>query len=80
MIPGLSTLKTWALAGLGALSAVLFGWGQYQKRKRIEDEHEDVQNAQRVERQDAEITTAGLVDEAKTSKEAEKINIVDHFQ
>jgi len=80
MIPGLSKLKSWAMGALAIIAGLAVAWGLHQKNRRIEDEHEDVQNAQRVERQDAEITTAGLVDEAKTSKEAEKINIVDHFQ
>lgn len=80
MIPGLSTLKTWAMALLAGLAALATIFGLYQKNRRIQDEHEDVQNAQMVERQDAKITTDGMVDEAKTRDEVKGKSISEHFR
>lgn len=80
MIPGISTLKNWGLALLAGLAALAAIFGVYQKNRRIADEHEDIENAQRVERQDACITTEGIVDEAKTRDEVNSKSISEHFR
>lgn len=80
MISGLSTLKTWGLVALGFIASAATIFGMHQRNKRVEDEHEDVKNTQRVERQDAKITADGLVDESRVDDEIKDQSITDYFR
>lgn len=83
IFPGWSQIKTWALAALGILSAVLFGLLGLNKAKHAKAKQKGIEEARKVEHaaQD-EITKGSKRTQEKADAAAKKVDDGDysHFE
>lgn len=70
MIPGLSTIKTYLLAGLAVLSGVLAALWQYQRAAFKSAALKGVKKARKTERKAVENMVEGLKNEQKAESDA----------
>jgi len=83
IVPGLSTIKTWLLAGLGVVSAILFGLWKASQAQRVVEKLKGIKQARETERKAAKALVDGLqreqekVDDAKHRAESGRR---DHFE
>ncbi len=76
-IPGLSTIKTWVLAGLAIISAVLYGLLQTAKLGREKDRRKSVEKSIEVK----DKATAAIIEGNRKKQEARREDDSDmsHF-
>lgn len=78
IIPGLGTLKTWALAALGMATAVLFGLWQMTRAGRAADRRKAAEKAVEVKSKATDAIVAG--EQKKQEARDEDSSDMSHFK